>query len=91
MKFTKREMLSSNRFFCLQDTYTWRKDSVSEIKLSAGLRAFYWTLNNEIQVTPRAQLLYKNLRSGKDVTYKLASGLYYQPPFYRELEILRES
>jgi hypothetical protein len=84
--YKTRNELSSNRFSAyMQDTYTWRKDSVSEIKLSAGMRAFYWTLNNEFQVSPRAQLLYKNLRSGKDVTYKLASGLYYQPPFYREL------
>lgn len=84
--YKSRNELSSNRLSgYLQDTYTWIKDSIAEVKLSAGVRANYWSLNNEFNITPRAQLLYKNLRSGKDISYKVAGGLYYQPPFYREL------
>lgn len=79
--------LTSNRvsaFF--QDTYSWQKDSIAEWKISAGLRANYWDLNQEFNVTPRAQFLYKSLRPGaKDISWRLAAGLYYQPPFYREL------
>ncbi|MCB0641106.1 MAG: TonB-dependent receptor, partial [Phaeodactylibacter sp.] len=45
-------------------------------------------LNNELYVTPRAQFLYKPLKGGKDISYRLAGGLYYQPPFYRELRAL---
>ncbi|MBK8563866.1 MAG: TonB-dependent receptor [Saprospiraceae bacterium] len=78
--------LSSNRINAyLQDTYTWRRDSVGELKASIGVRAQYWDLNDELFVTPRAQLLYKPLRSKKDISYRFATGLYYQPPFYREL------
>ncbi len=80
-------VLSSNRLSAyFQDTYTWQKDSVSEWKISAGVRANYWDLNKEFNITPRAQFLYKSLRPDKkDIAYRLAAGLYYQPPFYREL------
>ncbi|MFK7934392.1 MAG: TonB-dependent receptor, partial [Saprospiraceae bacterium] len=78
--------LNSNRLTAsLQDTYTWRKDSVGELQITAGVRANYWDLNQELNITPRAQLLYKPLKNDKDVSYRLAGGLYVQPPFYREL------
>ncbi|GJM34020.1 MAG: TonB-dependent receptor [Saprospiraceae bacterium] len=81
-----RNDASSNRFSAyLQDTYTWRKESVAEIKLSAGVRASYWDLNEELIISPRAQLLFKPLASKRDVSYRLAGGLYFQPPFYREM------
>ena len=79
--------LSSNRISAyVQDTYTWQKDSVAEFKLSGGVRANYWDLNQEFNITPRFQFLYKSLKPDKkDIAYRLAAGLYYQPPFYREL------
>jgi hypothetical protein len=81
-----RNDLSSNRisgFF--QDTWTWRKDGIREIQVTAGVRGQYWSLNKEGFVTPRAQLLYKPLNTRKDLSYRFATGLYYQPAFYREL------
>ncbi|MCB9341249.1 MAG: TonB-dependent receptor [Lewinellaceae bacterium] len=82
--------LGSNRLSAyLQDTYTWRRDSVGELKFSLGVRGGYWDLNGEAFVTPRAQLLYKPLKGRKDVSWRLAAGLYYQPPFYRELRNLQ--
>lgn len=81
-----RNQLPSNRIMAsFQDTYTWQKEGVGELKASAGVRFAYWDLNKEAFVTPRAQILYKPLRKGKDISYRLAGGLYYQPPFYREL------
>jgi hypothetical protein len=78
--------LSSHRLTAfVQDTWTWRKDSVADLRISAGVRAAYWSLNQEAFITPRVQALYKPLRRGRDVVYRLAGGLYYQPPFYREL------
>ncbi|MCI5081362.1 MAG: TonB-dependent receptor [Saprospiraceae bacterium] len=68
-----------------QDTYTFRQESRYELKLSAGLRASYWDLNKELLLQPRAQLLYKPLSGKTDISYRLAAGLYHQPPFYREL------
>ncbi|HMQ89030.1 MAG TPA: carboxypeptidase-like regulatory domain-containing protein [Flavilitoribacter sp.] len=82
----RRNERMSNRFSAyFQDTYTWRRDESAEIRLSAGVRASYWDLNQEFLISPRAQLLYKPLKSKRDLSYRLAAGLYYQPPFYREL------
>ncbi|MEY3369124.1 MAG: hypothetical protein RI973_2279, partial [Bacteroidota bacterium] len=81
--------LTSNRLSAsFQDTYTWRRDSVGELKLSAGLRASHWDLNGESFITPRVQFLYKPLHGQRDISWRLAAGLYYQPPFYRELRNL---
>jgi len=81
--------LESNRLSAfLQDTYTFRKDSAYEMRVSAGVRANYWDLNKELVFSPRAQLLYKPLGGRKDVSFRLAGGLYAQPPFYRELRNL---
>ncbi len=78
--------LRSNRISAyFQDTYTWRRDDRGELRLSAGVRAQYWDLNNELLVSPRAQLLYKPLRGNTDISYRLATGLYFQAPFYREM------
>lgn len=68
-----------------QDTWTWRDDAIAETRLNVGVRAGYWTINEEAYVTPRAQLLVKPLGGRRDISYRLAAGLYYQPPFYREL------
>lgn len=87
-KVLKKDLapLSSNRLSAYaQDTYTWRKDSVADLRISAGLRAAWWDLNGEAFITPRVQVLFKPLWKGKDLTWRLAGGLYYQPPFYREL------
>ena len=81
-----KNTLTSNRFTAyFQDTYTWRKDSVGEFQATLGVRGAYWDLNKEAFVTPRLQLAYKPLNWEKDISFRLSGGLYYQPPFYREL------
>lgn len=81
-----RNKLRSNRLSAFfQDTYTWRRDEVGELRLSGGVRAVYWDLNQEFLVSPRLQMLYSPLGGRRDVSYRLAAGYYFQPPFYREL------
>jgi hypothetical protein len=78
--------LNSNRingFF--QDTYTFRNENIGELRISAGVRSTYWDLNKEPLFSPRAQILYKPLKGKSDISYRLAGGVYVQPPFYREL------
>jgi len=83
--FKSKNNLESNRFTAfIQNTYTVNSNDV-EMKLSGGVRASYWDLNKEMVISPRAQLLYKNLNWKKDISFRLAGGLYFQPPFYREL------
>ena len=81
-----RNNLQSDRFSgFFQDTWTWRKEGLREFQIIAGVRGQYWSLNGEGFVTPRAQFLYKPLNTKRDVSYRLAGGLYYQPAFYREM------
>ncbi len=52
--------------------------------ITYGLRASYWDFNKEFTLTPRVQFAFIP-KNHPDLSYKLAAGLYYQPPFYREL------
>lgn len=84
--------LQSDRFSAsFQDTWTWRRDGVRELQIIAGVRGQYWSLNNDWFVTPRAQMLFKPLNTHKDISYRLAGGLFYQPAFYREMRRLNGS
>jgi hypothetical protein len=58
-----------------------------ELALVAGIRASYWDCNKEFLISPRTSLTYapKNLT---DWTFRFATGIFYQPPFYRELRDL---
>jgi hypothetical protein len=68
------------------------KESSNRWALSAGLRAVHTTINNEFFVTPRVSLTYfpriymvQNDRVvRRNLSYRLSTGMYYQPPFYRE-------
>jgi hypothetical protein len=67
--------------------------SYSGVSLTTGVRANYWTFNRQLVVSPRAALMYRpnwffinkkgNLQK-RNITFKLATGVYHQPPFYRE-------
>ncbi len=82
---TSNSLQSSRLSSYIQNTYTWRRDSVAEMKFSAGVRASYWDLNGEFIFTPRLQWLYKPLRGKRDISWRVAAGLYFQPAFYREM------
>jgi CarboxypepD_reg-like domain/TonB-dependent Receptor Plug Domain len=56
----------------------------SDITVQVGARFNYNSLNQQLLLSPRAQLSYKP-NGKKDVVYKLSAGVYSQPPFYREL------
>ncbi|MEQ1745743.1 MAG: carboxypeptidase-like regulatory domain-containing protein [Saprospiraceae bacterium] len=85
---TQNDLFSHRISGFFQDTWTWRQDGVREIQVTAGLRGSYWNLSSDWFVSPRVQVLYKPLNTSKDLSYRLAGGLYYQPPFYRELRDL---
>ena len=51
---------------------------------NVGVRANHWDLNGETVISPRANYAYVP-KWENDVVFRLASGYYYQPPFYREL------
>lgn len=59
-------------------------DLTSRITTTYGVRLNYWTLNEQLLVSPRWQI---SFRPGwvRDVVFKAAAGVYQQPAFYREL------
>ena len=59
-------------------------NSKRDISLQGGIRYNFNSLNKEFLISPRAQVSVKpNWK--KDMVFKLAAGVYDQPPFYREL------
>jgi hypothetical protein len=52
--------------------------------LTYGFRLGYWNLNKQFLFSPTAQYSFKPDWE-KQVIFKLAAGIYRQPPFYREL------
>jgi CarboxypepD_reg-like domain/TonB-dependent Receptor Plug Domain len=67
----------------IQDNIRFFKTK-SDITLQAGVRFNYNSLNQQLLLSPRTQLSYKPFDK-KDIVYKIAAGIYSQPPFYREL------
>jgi hypothetical protein len=57
--------------------------TAQDLQLQLGIRYHYNTLNKESLISPRAQLSWKpNWK--RDMLFRLATGVYNQPPFYRE-------
>lgn len=67
----------------LQDTYRINTDK-AHIALTGGIRAAYWSFNKEVLISPRIALSILPT-SNKDLNIRLATGLYYQSPFYKEI------
>ena len=60
------------------------KDSTGAT-IQAGLRYNYNTLNQEFLLSPRVGVSWRPMSWKRDVIFKASTGLYMQPPFYREL------
>ena len=75
--------LESNRISAyLQDTYRLRTD-LGLFNFNAGVRLSYWDFNNECIVSPRASITFIPEKNS-NFTFRLAGGVYYQAPFYKE-------
>jgi CarboxypepD_reg-like domain/TonB-dependent Receptor Plug Domain len=62
-----------------------------ELSYNVGVRSHFWTVsgrgisdNSQIVFSPRAQFSIKP-KWEKDIVFRFSTGLYHQPPFYREL------
>ncbi|MFL2574614.1 MAG: TonB-dependent receptor [Flavobacteriales bacterium] len=67
-----------------QSGYLEYSQDLNNFSLNAGTRSSYWSYNEELLVSPRISLAYAPSWE-KDVVFRLASGIYYQSPFYKEL------
>ena len=57
---------------------------IGNLTINGGTRGNYWTYNEELLMSPRLTLAYAPIWK-KDIVFRAASGIYYQPPFYKEL------
>jgi len=81
---TKITLPSARSQAFLQYNFTHTLRDSSNIKITGGLRGNYWTVNAQLLISPRFTIAFEpNWR--RDWLFKLSGGLYYQPPFYREL------
>lgn len=77
--------LNSNRISAyLQDRYQF-STNVGLFTLNAGIRGSYWDYNEELLISPRISLFFIP-SANENVTFRFATGLYYQAPFYKEYQ-----
>jgi hypothetical protein len=78
--------LSSMRYHgFLQNS--WFFGDETNYTFTAGVRSNYWTMNNQVLVSPRASFSIQPAWE-RDVLFRFAAGSYAQPPFYREMRAL---
>jgi len=81
---------SSTKIKRLQSYLQWSKISNNEngkLYYNAGVRIHGWKINQNkfnTVISPRAQFAIKP-NWEKDMLFRFSTGIYYQPPFYREL------
>ncbi|MBC8300847.1 MAG: TonB-dependent receptor plug domain-containing protein [Pelagibacterales bacterium] len=90
LPFSNIRTTSSTKIKRLQSYLQWSKVVNNEngrLYYNAGVRIHGWKINQNkpnTVISPRAQFAIKpNWK--KDMLFRLSTGIYYQPPFYREL------
>jgi len=77
--------LSINRLSAfVSDRFNFDLKNNDNLTLTAGVRTYSWDYNNELLFMPRLNLSYKPYKK-QNVVFRFSTGLYYQPPFYREM------
>lgn len=80
--YSRNELNNTRLYSYLQDTYKFDIAS-GFVSVTGGLRASYWGFNKEVLISPRASIAYIPDWE-KKFTFRFATGLYYQSPFYKE-------
>ena len=81
--FSDNELESTRISGYLQDIFKFRTKQ-GLFTLVGGVRGSYWSFNKEFIFSPRVSLGFIP-NFDQNLTFRLASGLYYQSPFYKEL------
>ena len=76
-------MLTSRVQAYVQDSYRWQTPK-GDVLLTGGVRLNWWSFTNEILPSPRLSVTWMPGWK-RDFTFRAATGLYYQAPFYKEL------
>lgn len=79
----KNEVVSNRISGFIQKNWTFHNRLEDEFILLAGIRGQYWDFNKEFLLSPRVSFSYLP-HWGKNLVFRLATGVYSQSPFYRE-------
>jgi hypothetical protein len=95
------EVISQRFSAYVQNEKRWVQQSGTIWTLNAGVRANYWTFNEQVVGGPRVSMSYtpvwtqyrtneegKRDSVRKDIVLTASWGYYWQPPFYREMRYL---
>ena len=78
--------LETNKIsFYAMDNFKWQT-GIGLFSVNGGIRFSYWDFNKEFLVSPRVSIGFIPERNSR-VAMRLAGGLYYQSPFYKEFRI----
>jgi hypothetical protein len=66
-----------------QNTHHWNTDQ-GKVYLTAGMRLNWWSFTNEVLPSPRVSVVWMPGWK-RDMTFRVATGVYYQAPLYKEL------
>lgn len=80
---SKNNIKSNRTEGYIQDILRWHHND-THYTLNYGARFAYWSFNKETLLSPRASLAIVP-GYNQDITYRFATGIYYQAPFYKEL------
>lgn len=81
-----RQDFGSNRVaFFVQDTYKLNS-SLGLFSFNGGVRLSYWDFNDELLISPRVNVSFIP-EVNNSFALRVATGLYYQSPFYKEYRL----
>ncbi len=78
-----KQDISNSRIAFFAEDALYLTTKAAYMTLNGGLRFSYWSMNKEFLVSPRVNLSISPLNFNR-WNYRVAVGLYYQSPFYKE-------
>jgi len=81
---TANNRLSSNRYTSYLQHNGLYSIGTTAIQVIGGLRFHYWDMNSQFLISPRV-IIRMEPAWLKNWRFHLSTGVYYQPPFYKEL------
>ena len=80
---TSKQDISTNRMAFYVEDALFFDTPKAFMTLNAGIRMSYWDFNKEFLFSPRVNFNITPINFNK-WTYRIATGVYYQSPFYKE-------
>jgi len=84
--YSNSEIESTRISAYVQDVFKFRTEQ-GLFTIIGGVRGSYWSYNKEFIFSPRASIGFIP-NFNQDLTLRFATGIYYQPPFYKELRMI---